>query len=63
MTLEPCNHSGRTGPCTQALIAAGVPRVVFAQPDPNPVAAGGAATLRAAGIEVAAGFMWIRRGR
>lgn len=57
VTLEPCNHSGRTGPCTQALIAAGVRRVVFAQPDPNPVAAGGAATLRAAGVEVAAGLL------
>ncbi len=57
VTLEPCNHSGRTGPCTQALIAAGVRRVVFAQPDPNPVAAGGADTLKGAGIEVEAGLM------
>lgn len=57
VTLEPCNHSGRTGPCTQALIAAGVRRVVFAQPDPNPLAAGGAATLRAAGVEVVAGLL------
>ena len=55
VTLEPCNHTGRTGPCTQALIAAGVTRVVFAQRDPNPVAAGGAETLRAAGIEVVEG--------
>ncbi|WP_240617382.1 bifunctional diaminohydroxyphosphoribosylaminopyrimidine deaminase/5-amino-6-(5-phosphoribosylamino)uracil reductase RibD [Nocardioides speluncae] len=54
VTLEPCNHTGRTGPCAQALIDAGVRRVVFAQPDPNPVAAGGAETLRAAGIEVEA---------
>lgn len=57
VTLEPCNHTGRTGPCAQALIDAGVVRVVFAQPDPNPVAAGGAATLRAAGVEVEIGLL------
>jgi diaminohydroxyphosphoribosylaminopyrimidine deaminase / 5-amino-6-(5-phosphoribosylamino)uracil reductase len=57
VTLEPCNHTGRTGPCAQALIAAGVRRVVFAQADPNPVAAGGAATLRAAGVDVVAGLL------
>ncbi len=57
VTLEPCNHTGRTGPCASALIAAGVRRVVFAQPDPNPVAAGGAATLCAAGIEVESGLL------
>jgi len=55
VTLEPCNHTGRTGPCSEKLIAAGVRRVVFAQPDPNPVAAGGAEALRAAGVEVAQG--------
>ena len=38
MTLEPCNHTGRTGPCAEALVEAGVRRVVFAQADPNPVA-------------------------
>ena len=48
---------GRTGPCAQALVDAGVRRVVFAQADTNPVAAGGAATLRAAGIEVAGGLL------
>ncbi|KRF14134.1 bifunctional diaminohydroxyphosphoribosylaminopyrimidine deaminase/5-amino-6-(5-phosphoribosylamino)uracil reductase [Nocardioides sp. Soil797] len=57
VTLEPCNHTGRTGPCAQALISAGVRRVVFAQADPNPVAAGGAETLRAAGIEVEQGLL------
>ncbi|WP_292677898.1 bifunctional diaminohydroxyphosphoribosylaminopyrimidine deaminase/5-amino-6-(5-phosphoribosylamino)uracil reductase RibD [Nocardioides sp.] len=56
VTLEPCNHTGRTGPCSEKLVAAGVRRVVFAQGDPNPVAAGGAARLRAAGIEVEEGL-------
>ena len=56
VTLEPCDHSGRTGPCTQALIGAGVARVVYAQTDPNPVAAGGAAVLRAAGLDVEGGL-------
>jgi diaminohydroxyphosphoribosylaminopyrimidine deaminase/5-amino-6-(5-phosphoribosylamino)uracil reductase len=57
VTLEPCNHIGRTGPCSQALVDAGVRRVVYAQRDPNPVAAGGAATLRAAGVEVEGGLL------
>jgi diaminohydroxyphosphoribosylaminopyrimidine deaminase / 5-amino-6-(5-phosphoribosylamino)uracil reductase len=57
VTLEPCAHTGRTGPCTQALLAAGVRRVVVAVEDPNPVAAGGAAVLRAAGIEVETGVL------
>ncbi len=57
VTLEPCNHTGRTGPCAEALVAAGVARVVFAQSDPNPVAAGGAATLRDAGVEVVDGLL------
>jgi diaminohydroxyphosphoribosylaminopyrimidine deaminase / 5-amino-6-(5-phosphoribosylamino)uracil reductase len=57
VTLEPCNHTGRTGPCARALIAAGVTRVVFAQPDPNPVAAGGAQVLREAGVEVEMGLL------
>jgi diaminohydroxyphosphoribosylaminopyrimidine deaminase/5-amino-6-(5-phosphoribosylamino)uracil reductase len=51
-TLEPCNHTGRTGPCVQAIIAAGIARVVVGVADPNPEAAGGARTLRAAGIDV-----------
>ena len=57
VTLEPCNHTGRTGPCAEALLRAGVARVVFAQADTNPVAAGGAARLRAAGIEVEGGLL------
>ncbi len=57
VTLEPCDHTGRTGPCTQALLEAGITRVVFAQADANPVAAGGAATLRAAGVAVAGGLL------
>lgn len=57
VTLEPCNHTGRTGPCTAALLAAGVARVVVAVPDPSPVAGGGAAALRAAGVAVEVGVL------
>ena len=57
VTLEPCNHIGRTGPCAQALIKAGVARVVFAQTDPDKSAAGGAATLTAAGVDVESGIL------
>jgi diaminohydroxyphosphoribosylaminopyrimidine deaminase/5-amino-6-(5-phosphoribosylamino)uracil reductase len=55
VTLEPCNHTGRTGPCSLALIAAGVKRVVVATRDPNPVAVGGIEALAAAGIETTVG--------
>ena len=57
VTLEPCNHKGSTGPCTQAIIAAGISTVVFAVNDPNPVASGGAEVLRAAGIKVISGIL------
>ena len=52
VTLEPCNHQGKTPPCTQAILDAGISRVVMGLADPNPQAAGGAARLRDAGVEV-----------
>ena len=55
VTLEPCAHTGQTPPCADALVRAGVSRVVCAVRDPNPVATGGAQRLQAAGIEVAFG--------
>lgn len=58
VTLEPCCHSGRTPPCADALIEAGIRRVFYAAPDPDPrCAGGGAQQLRAAGIEVEAGLL------
>lgn len=56
VTLEPCSHQGRTGPCCDALIAAGIAKVVASLPDPNPLVAGqGFARLKAAGVEVLVG--------
>jgi len=77
VTLEPCNHTGRTGPCTEAILVAGVRRVVAAIEDPNPKASGaGFARLREAGVEVESGILeqqaqrlneafakWIRTGK
>lgn len=55
VTLEPCNHTGRTGPCALALIEAGIGRVIYALDDPGTVSGGGAERLRNAGVEVEAG--------
>jgi diaminohydroxyphosphoribosylaminopyrimidine deaminase/5-amino-6-(5-phosphoribosylamino)uracil reductase len=58
VTLEPCNHHGRTPPCTQAILNAGITRVVIGMPDPNPlVAGGGAELLRSRGVEVTTGVI------
>jgi len=59
VTLEPCRHHGKQPPCTEAILAAGISRVVYALEDPNPEASGGADALRAAGIAVEGG---VRRG-
>ncbi|MEO3975149.1 bifunctional diaminohydroxyphosphoribosylaminopyrimidine deaminase/5-amino-6-(5-phosphoribosylamino)uracil reductase RibD [Streptomyces sp. CAU 1734] len=57
VTLEPCDHTGRTGPCSRALIDAGISRVVVAVADPTALAGGGAGTLRAAGVTVEQGVL------
>ncbi|QHY94375.1 Riboflavin biosynthesis protein RibD [Streptomyces sp. S4.7] len=57
VTLEPCDHTGRTGPCSRALTEAGIARVVYAVGDPDPRATGGAQTLRAAGVRVEQGLL------
>lgn len=55
VTLEPCNHHGKTPPCTEAVLSAGIRHVVIGLADPNPAAAGGAERLRAAGVKVETG--------
>ncbi len=57
VTLEPCNHTGRTGPCADALLAAGVARVVYAVSDPGQLSAGGGAHMSAAGVDIEAGVL------
>ena len=52
VSLEPCHHTGTTGPCTEAIKASGIKKVVYAVADPNPIASGGAEALSAAGIDV-----------
>ncbi len=57
VTLEPCNHTGKTPPCTEKILKAGIKRVIIAMEDPNPVASGGIARLKAHGIEVTCGIL------
>ena len=57
VTLEPCNHTGKTPPCTDAIIKSGIKNVIYAVTDPNPIAAGGAVKLREAGIKTEAGLL------
>lgn len=57
VTLEPCNHTGKTGPCAEALIEAGISRVVFASGDPGDASGAGAETLKSAGVEVISGVL------
>lgn len=57
VTLEPCNHQGKTPPCTEAIIRSGIKRVIYSIQDPNPIAQGGASRLETAGIKVESGVL------
>ncbi|MDR1298329.1 MAG: bifunctional diaminohydroxyphosphoribosylaminopyrimidine deaminase/5-amino-6-(5-phosphoribosylamino)uracil reductase RibD [Deltaproteobacteria bacterium] len=57
VNLEPCDHQGRTGPCTELILESGVKKVYYSLPDPNPTASGGAAKLEEAGVEVDRGLL------
>lgn len=59
VTLEPCNHSGRTGPCAEAIAQSGITRVVYGAEDPSPSAGGGALTLQQAGVSVLSGVLQV----
>lgn len=63
VTLEPCAHDGKTPPCTDAIVKAGVSRIVFGCADPDPLAAGGASVLREAGLRVSGGVRAIEAAR
>ncbi len=57
VTLEPCNHTGRTGPCARALLERGIGQVAFGLSDPGAASSGGGETLRAAGVSVTGGIL------
>ena len=60
ITLEPCNHHGKTPPCVDAIIDSGIKKVVYAVSDPNPIAAGGSRRLQESGIEVESGILEVQ---
>jgi diaminohydroxyphosphoribosylaminopyrimidine deaminase/5-amino-6-(5-phosphoribosylamino)uracil reductase len=60
VTLEPCNHHGKTPPCVDAIIDSGIKKVVYAMSDPNPIAAGGSRRLQESGIEIESGILEVQ---